>query len=280
MTRWCGLVTLGVGLAIGGGPRAAIAALEVAVDPSEERTRVLVLPLQLQGELPPDTATEMLTVVADNLADDGLEIIRDGASECADAACRRELAEGANASFVVGAEVVGDEEEFSVTLTLYSGETGEALAPFADGCSICGFVEVRDMVRLRSLDVREEIVGRQRAARVELPAPKSTPIDRPASRSKLVPAGWSLVGAGSAATVGGAVLLALHKRSAGCLDNPRGGDCVPLRYTTAPAGAALLGTGVVVVVSGVVMVVLGRRAERREQEPRVSVRGLGLRLRF
>jgi hypothetical protein len=100
-------------------------------------------------------------------------------------------------------------------------------------------------------------------------------------RSPLVPAGWALGGAGAAATIGGVVLLALHRRSAGCLDNPRGGDCVPLRYTTAIPGAAVLGVGVAAVVGGVVMVVLGRRAER-EQAAAVAVRpyGAGLRVRF
>ena len=82
------------------------------------------------------------------------------------------------------------------------------------------------------------------------------------------------------ATIGGAVLLGLHHRSAGCLENPRGGECVPVRFTTAPAGGAVLGAGVLVVTAGVVMVVLGRRAERRGAPSRVSLRPGGVALRF
>jgi hypothetical protein len=115
------------------------------------------------------------------------------------------------------------------------------------------------------------------AAPVQPAAPTLAP------RSRLVPAGWGLVGAGAAATVGGVVLLALHHQDAGCMTNPRGGDCVPLRYTTAVPGGAVLGAGVAAIVGGVVMVVLGRRAEQRQVAGgKVAVRpyGAGLRVRF
>jgi hypothetical protein len=147
-------------------------------------------------------------------------------------------------------------------------------------------VEVRDMARLVTLDARTELRRRRRVAATPEPVVTTTiePVAPPPviPRSPLVPAGWAVGGAGSAATIGGVVLLALHQRSAGCLDNPRGGECVPVRYTTAIPGAVVLGVGVAAVVGGVVMVVLGRRAERRKADAAVAVRphGLGLRVRF
>lgn len=255
---------------------------EAATEPA----KVLVLPVILSGELPPDTAAELLGLVTDNLIDDDLAVVpAQGVSPSCDDACRRTAAEQAGADFLVQAQVVGEEDEFTVTVTLFAGDTGEALAPFADECSICGFVEVRDMVRLRALDARADLLRRRRETAPAVGPSEPVvvgPSDRTlAPRSKLVPAGWGLVGAGAAATVGGAVLLGLHHQDAGCLDNPRGGDCVPLRYTTAPAGAAVLGAGVVTVVGGVIMVVLGRKAERRAAAgERVAVRPYGLGLRF
>lgn len=283
-TRWIGAVVTSVGVALGASPwegealAASAFAQEVPEAEAQESAatqagpaKVLVLPVQLSGELPPDTAAEVAKLVADNLVDDGIAVERAQDLTLADCddACRRAAAERSGAEFLVQAVVVGEEDEFTVTVTLFAGDTGEALVPFADECSICGFVEVRDMVRLKVLDARAEVIRRRREA-VQVGDGPAPPVvvegqtDRPlAPRSKLVPAGWGLVGAGAAATVGGVVLLALHQRSAGCLDNPRGGECVPLLYTTAPAGGAVLGVGVAAVIGGVVMVVLGRRAEQR-----------------
>lgn len=249
-------------------------------------TRVVVLPARVAGGLPPSTAVEVQTLVLDELVADELTVLRAEASpsEC-DVACRSAAARAAQADYVAQAEVEGDEDEFEVAVVLY-GADGQPLAPFESACSICGLVEVRDMVRLATLDARTEVLRRRRAdapasdvGAVEPTPPAAPPV---IARSRLVPAGWGLGGAGAVATIGGAVLLGLHHRSAGCLDNPRGGDCVPLRYTTAIPGAVVLGTGVVAVVSGVVMVVLGRRAERRQVERALAVRpaGLGLRVRF
>lgn len=259
---------------------------EAAAGDEAERgpVRVLVLPARVSGGLPPDTAAEVRTIVATELEADGIEVLPQDASpaEC-DEACRSAAARAAGAEFVAQAQVVGDEDEFTVTVTLF-GADGRELAPFADECSICGLVEVRDMARLVTLDARTEVLRRRRAAAT--PEPVVTPTIEHVTtppvipRSSLVPAGWALGGAGAAATIGGVVLLALHQRSAGCLDNPRGGECVPVRYTTAIPGAVVLGVGVAAVVGGVVMVVLGRRAERRKADAAVQPHGLGVRVRF
>ncbi|MEX1368870.1 MAG: hypothetical protein AB1Z98_37425, partial [Nannocystaceae bacterium] len=259
-------------------------AIEPAAEAEPEITRVLVMAPRLSGELPSDTAVQLRTIVADNLAEDGLEVVSQGEATCEDPGCVSQAASTAGAGYVVGTEVIGDEDEFTVTVTLYAGGTGEALAPFEDGCSICGFVEVRDMVRLRALDARAEVVRRRAveaaAVVVESVEPVAGPAESTRPRSKLGPSGWALIGAGSAATLGGVVLLALHQRSAGCLDNPRGGECVPVRFTTAAPGGAVLGGGVLTAAAGVLMVVLGRRADARGRQARLGVAAGGLSLRF
>jgi len=285
----CALALPSVAVARLTGPSPAPSAAPAATGADAEATkavplRVLVLPARVSGGLPPNTGAEIRTIVATELGTEGITVLPADASpvECDDA-CRGAAARAAGADFVVQGQVVGDEDEFTVTVTLY-GADGAALAPFEGECSICGLVEVRDMARLATLDARTEVLRRRTAAE---PEPVVTgaiaPVVRPMiPRSPLVPAGWGLVGAGAAGTIGGVVLLALHHRDAGCLDNPRGGECVPVRYTTAIPGAVVLGVGVAAVVGGVVMVVLGRKAERRQAESAVAVRphGLGLRVRF
>lgn len=269
---------------LGAAPGRAMA-IEPAAEAEAETTRVLVLAPRLSGELPSDTAVQLRTIVADNLAEEGLEVVEAEAT-CEEPGCVSQAARAAGAGYVVGTKVIGDEDEFTVTVTLYAGATGEALAPFEDGCSICGFVEVRDMVRLQALDARAEVVRRRAveaaagAVVVEPVEPVAVPVESTRPRAKLGPAGWALVGAGSAATLGGVVLLALHQRSAGCLDNPRGGECVPVRFTTAAPGGAVLGVGVLTAAAGVLMVVLGRRADARGLQARVGVAAGGLSLRF
>ena len=252
------------------------ASAESATESSSRSTTVVLIPVRLSGELPPGTDAEVRALLRTNLAEEGLELTdADGsvAADC-DAACRSAAATASSAAFVVQAHIEGSEDEFTVTVTLFDGKTGDAVAPFEAECSICGFVEVRDMVRLRAMDARAEIVRRARAMEGPTEVVPPPPVtDEPAPRSPLLSAGWALVGAGTGGALGGIVLMSMHKQSAGCATNPRGGDCVPLRYTTLPAGAALLGAGAAVLVAGVVMVVRGRQA-------RVQPRGAGLALRF
>ncbi len=245
----------------------------------EPELRLEVLPVALDGELPPDIASDVRSLIIEGLGDDGGAAITHGDVSCEDDECRRSQAQASSAHYVVGAEVSGDEDEYTVSLTLFSGTTGEALQPFVQSCSICGLIEVRDMARRGVLDVRAEIARRRALA--ESPPPASSLRTEGASdRPRLARAGWVLAGAGGATTLGGIAVLALHRRSAGCQADPRGGDCVPLRYTTVRPGVAVLGVGVVTLAGAVTMIVLGRRGSGRTRHRRVSARPGGVMLKF
>jgi len=309
------VVSLALALATNAAPRVAAAAgpppesdAKAAADADAEATvglsRVLVLPVRLDGELPPGTDNEVRSVLRANLVEATIELLPDEppplATDC-DTACRQDAAKARDADYLVQSEISGDEDEFNVTVTLFDGATGEVILPFTDACSICGFVEVRDMVRLRTLDARAEIVRRRRAAVAaaamppapECPVPepvvevvevpKSCPAVAPAPpRSPWISVGWGLVGAGVATAAGGAVIIGLDEREAGCQDDPRGGECIPLRYTTIVPGAATIGVGVATALGGVLAVVLGRRAQRRKAEASVAIgpKGASVSFRF
>ena len=240
--------------------------------PSEADTRVVFLPERLVGELPPSAGADVRSALRELIEGEGVTVLPDGtqqpvASPDCDAPCRREVAEGNGADFLLLAEVVANEDEFSVTLTLFEGATGERVATFADECSVCGLVEVQRMVRLRGLDARVEIGKRSIVPRSE-PEPEPEPVvvvEPPPPRSWMPATGWALIGAGASATIGGVVLAALHHHSAGCRPNPRGGDCIPLRYTTAVPGVALLSTGVATAAVGAILVALARRAAKKRR---------------
>lgn len=231
---------------------------------SEPELRVEVLPVQLHGELPPDTASEVRSLIVEGLGDDGDVVTIEGDVSCEDDVCQREAARSSSADYVLGAQVSGDEDEYTVSLTLFLGSTGEVLLPSTQSCSICGLIEVRAMARMRVLDVRAEIV-RRRAQ----PAPQKSK-----DRSRLQLAGWTLGGAGGAMTIGGVALLALRGRGVGCRDDPDRGEC------TALSGAVVLGVGMVTLAGAVTMVVLARRANRGSGRGRWSARPGGLMLKF
>ncbi|MEM6995075.1 MAG: hypothetical protein AAF721_31465 [Myxococcota bacterium] len=248
------------------------AAARLRAPPREVETRVAFLPERLVGELPPSAGADVRSALRELIDGEGVSVVpddpleTDAAGEC-DAPCRREFARSASATFLLRAEVVSDEDEFSVTLTLFDGSTGEPVATFADECSVCGFVEVQRMVRLRGLDARVEIGKRQTAPTPEPgpePAPPA-PVTLPAPRPWMPATGWALIGSGAAATIGGVILASLHHQSAGCRPNPRGGECIPLRYTTAVPGVALLGAGVATAAVGTILVVLARRAAKKRR---------------
>lgn len=112
------------------------------------------------------------------------------------------------------------------------------------------------------------------------------PADPPAGRQarRLAPIGWSAVGLGGAAFIGGAALVSLDERpirrdcSGANVDGD--GDC-KWRHDTLAGGAALLVVGVASLVAGAVIVALDRR-NRRSSAQRAEVRphATGLVVRF
>ena len=80
-------------------------------------------------------------------------------------------------------------------------------------------------------------------------------------------AGWSLLGVGAGAVIGGIAMLAVDenpvKRDCSGANVDRFGNCA-FRWNTAAGGASLLVTGLAAVGSGVALVVIGTRRSRIE----------------
>ena len=191
-----------------------------------------------------------------------------------DAACRTELARELRARFVV--RVVVDEpkeSDFDVRIEAFDPIASKVIATFEEPCTICSEADLKRIVQERSIDARlalerhlAPLAEEPKVVQVQPlePAPiEPPPVEiRMAKPSPLSLAGWGLVGAGAAATVGGVVLLALQGSNAGCPADPRGGDCLPLVYRTVVPGSATLAAGVVLAATGVGLVFAGRKRER------------------
>lgn len=208
----------------------------------------------------------------------------------ADPDCRAEVASRTDAGFVVRAQVTEPRaSDYAIAIELFDVASGETVAAFEDDCTICSEADLERIVRERTLDLREALIRHLAPEEEVLPPPVVEPVattptvvervrTEVAAPSRLRIAGWSLVGAGAATTLGGIVLLALQGSDAGCPADPRGGPCIPLVYRTAVPGAITAGLGVAALGTGVALVVVGKRRDASKTTARVIPTGSGVSL--
>jgi hypothetical protein len=163
--------------------------------------------------------------------------------------------------------------DYAIKVEVYEVGKAEVVATFEDACTICSEADLGRIVRERALDAREALMRAVDPPAVVEPVPTDVPppvVTAPTKTetkvvkaSKLTLAGWGLVGAGAAGTIGGVVLLALQGSEAGCPADPRGGQCIPLVYRTIVPGAALATVGVAMLGTGIALVVVGKRKDDR-----------------
>lgn len=266
-----------------------IAALSGAVTTSfaeRETGYVAVLPVQSETELSEDRAAMVLSTARSQLPAQTIVVLPEDqvanawaklSSSCGDATeCRRKLGDELDAQYVFAITV--DEpakQDFRVRSTLIAVADETRIAGYDQMCSICSETDLKRLVQEQTLDARLALQRRLNPEDFgETPAPETLVIEKPGEtrvefrwgqRSRLVPAGWGLVGAGAAATVGGAVLLGIAGADAGCPLDPRAGRCVPLVYDTLVPGAIVGAAGVALAATGVGLIVAGRNKDREEK---------------
>jgi hypothetical protein len=263
---------------------ASSAALALLLSPIADPELVAVLPIE-GVEMSEARSVLVLQTVQTALESDRLMLIREehvlsaaharSATCPAEPSCRSELAQDLRARFLV--RVVVDEpkeSDFDVRIEVYDPGADKLVASFDETCTICSEADLKRIVQERSLDARLALerhlsppaddVEPIAKGPIEQPiAPVAPPVEIRVTRpSPLTLAGWGLVGAGAAATVGGIVLLALQGSRAGCPEDPRGGDCLPLVYRTVIPGSITLAGGVVLAATGIGLVFAGRKRDR------------------
>jgi hypothetical protein len=280
---------------------ASIALLGLALAPADLSDPELVAVLPVEGAEMTEARSDLVRqTVRTALESENLMLIRDEhvgsamaarASDCAaQASCRSELAEELRTRFLV--RVIVDEpkaSDFDVRVEVYEPASSTTISSFAETCTICSEADLKRIVQESSLDARlsleRHLVPAAEDPKPTLVAPVEPLLTPPspqvevrmAKTSPLTLAGWGLVGAGAAATVGGIVLLGLQGSNAGCPDDPRGGECLPLVYRTVIPGSVTLVSGVVLAATGVGLVFVGRKqAEKRAATARLVPTGNGL----
>lgn len=122
------------------------AALAGAADDTDSDHRAVVLPLAIEGTLPPRGAETLAKRVDQGLARSGVGLER-ATTTCSDAECYRGLAEQHGASHVVRPRVERVGDDYVLAVELLDGSTGTVLATAEDTCDLCGLAEAADMAQ-------------------------------------------------------------------------------------------------------------------------------------
>lgn len=260
---------------------------------------VVVLPTEATG-LPADRRALVLDTIESRLGHDqvgGRVVVAERQAvtqamagmptDCgAVATCRDGVAERTGARFIVRASVTEPKpSDYAIRVEVYEVGKADAVASFDDACTICSEADLGRIVRERALDAREALLRTLEPPKEVVPEPKVVALPKTVQQpvryevvraSKLTLAGWGLTGAGIAGTAGGVVLLALQGSKAGCPEDPRGGQCIPLVYRTVVPGAVALSVGVAMLGTGVALVVVGKRRDDKRASVAIVPSGRGV----
>ncbi|HWB79854.1 MAG TPA: hypothetical protein VG755_33045 [Nannocystaceae bacterium] len=261
--------------------------------------QVVVVP-PAASQLPADRRALVLDTVEGALATAGIVVVeraqvttalqRGGADCASDVACRDRVATELGARFVVTMTVAEPKDsDYAIHLEVQEVGASDTLATFDEMCTICSEADLGRVLRERTLDARAAIQRklapdddeREVVPPPVVERPVATPVRVDVVRpSKLTLAGWGLVGAGAAGTIGGVVLLALQGSRAGCPADPRGGPCIPLVYRTVAPGVATLVTGLALAGTGIGLVIAGKRRDAKRRAAHVTPTVGGVVARF
>lgn len=119
--------------------------------------RVVVAPLEVDGELAPEWVLDFEAQVAEGLSRADAELVFEDASPgCQVPDCWRDLARARSAAFVMAPSIAVRQRDFTVTIEIRSGADGRVAARTEQPCDLCGLVEVSDLI----VDVAATVAAR------------------------------------------------------------------------------------------------------------------------
>ncbi len=229
--------------------------------------RIGIAPLELEGDVSRKLSKPAAKRLRDAVDADYLSVELAVDDDC-DEACLARAARELEVAAFVQVYIAVENRDYTLRTRVVNSENGEVLREDLNSCEICTYDE--------SLEVLDQQLANVGSALSQLldaePEPAPPPPDEDelvlhASSKRLRIGGWTMVGVGAAATVGGVALAALHEGEGG-------------RQTLAP-GVGLLVGGVFLVGGGVSLVVIDRRGRKRATATATpTASGLVIRGRF
>lgn len=240
--------------------------------------RAGVLPLDVEGKLPPKGAAALSTEIEEGLRTAGVTVVPTaelaqvagtGLASCRDEACLQGVATKATAAYLVRPSVRMEESDYLIAIELVDGATGKVVHMASQTCELCGLTEAQAVARTLAASLQERLVGPEDAtgtiAVQSTPAGAEVLVDgQPAGTTPvelqlaagehaivLRLAGYAdeerrvLVEAGAAAAVA-AELSAATPADDGAMD--RSALLRPLGWAALGVGVASLGAGIALLV--------------------------------
>ncbi len=122
---------------------------------------VVVTPLSVQGDLPPQWVQTASAALDEGLSRAGLTVaVRDG-EPCGDATCRQQRAEGARYLVSGTLRVLEGGSDYALDVVVYSATTGDELSSLTGECSLCGYEEVVELVTAKAAAAGGTISSRE-----------------------------------------------------------------------------------------------------------------------
>jgi hypothetical protein len=132
---------------------AALVALTLALAAAPEPETVVVLPLEVDGELPQKWIDEAQSRMRAGFARSSMSLVEaspGGAVGCRDRACIRGLADTASHVATPRLRVSG-ERDYTFAIDVASTRTGEVVATVEGECDLCGFEEVGALIEAKAV---------------------------------------------------------------------------------------------------------------------------------
>lgn len=130
--------------------------------------RAGVLPLDVEGKLPPNGAKALAAGVDEGLHDAGATVVPPGElsraagtklAACRDAACLQDVAAKASASHLLRPSVRMQDSDYVIALELVDGATGAVAHQVTDTCELCGLVEAQAMARSLAASMKDHLAA-------------------------------------------------------------------------------------------------------------------------
>lgn len=117
-------------------------------------SRAGILPLEAEGNLPPNGAEGFSAKVSEGIASAGVTVVTEdelaqaaggSLAACSDETCLRELSATASAPRLVRPMVRLDESDYVITLEVIDGATGRVVDQVSQSCELCGLNEALEV---------------------------------------------------------------------------------------------------------------------------------------
>lgn len=129
--------------------------------------RAGVLPLDVQGKLPPNGGTALSSEIEAGLRSTGATVVTTaelsqaagtGLSSCRDEACLQGVAGKATVDWLVRPSVQMEESDYVIALELVVGATGKVVHQASQTCELCGLTEAQAVARSLAESLKDRLV--------------------------------------------------------------------------------------------------------------------------